>query len=243
MNALEINQIIVVTDGKSNVGGNPVTAAAEAAQKGIVVNAIGIRDGRKNDDHMDEVAEMAKAGKGLWQDTEISHLGQTMVGLTQKTVNKTIQTIVGNELKEIIGGNIDDIPPVKRNKVVQFMEDFGDQAQIKCCILMDCSGSMASKINTAKESVVDLMNSLQGRKGKCKVAVIAFPGENNQSTRLLNPFTEDIREVKSHIVQLTAKGTTPTAAAINRGVKLFEGNDEIAEISNDTTPLLENSMV
>ncbi len=243
MSSIEINQIIVVTDGRSNIGGNPVTSAREAAQKGIVVNAIGIREGNEKCDYIDEVQEIAKAGKGIWEDTNINQLGQTMMGVTQKTVNKTIQTIVGNELREIIGGSINDMPPEKRNKVVEFMEDLGEDAKLKCCILVDCSGSMASKINTARQSVIELMNSLQGRSGESKIAIIAFPGESGQQTKLVQPFTDDINKVKQHLFELKAKGTTPTAAAINKAINLFDGNEEIEEIILNSQPLLKNSMV
>ena len=39
-----MKQIILVTDGCSNVGVSPVSAAAQAYEEGVVVNVIGIVD-------------------------------------------------------------------------------------------------------------------------------------------------------------------------------------------------------
>ena len=243
MRAIEIDQIIVVTDGRSNIGGNPETAAAEAFENGLIVNTIGIVEDLQKDETVDEVQQIARAGNGIWEYTTVGHLGRTMMGVTQKTVNKTIQTLVGNQLREIIGSGIEDIPPEKRNKIVQYMDELSEDARIRCCILMDCSGSMANKMNVAKQSVIELMNSLQGRTGKSKVALIAFPGDKGQPTKVIHSFTDDIKEIKSHIFELKAGGTTPTAAAINKAVRLFQEKEEIQEIIINSEPLLKNSMI
>ena len=244
MSLLEIKQIIVVTDGRSNVGGNPVTAAAEAFQNDIVVNAIGILTNSGEEDSLYEIQQIAKAGGGTWEHTQLSKLGATMLALTQKTINKTVQTLVGNQLKEIMGGSVEDIPPIKRSKVVGYMEHLAEEAEIKCCILMDCSGSMAQKMDAARQSILDLMNSLQSRKGRSQVAVIVFPGEKGEPVKVLQPFTEELNQIKSRITKLKAGGSTPTAAAINRGVEIMKGSKEdIEQIIINSEPLLKNSMV
>jgi len=245
MKSIEVKQIIVVTDGKSNMGGNPVTAAAEASKYNIVVNAIGIIGDREDEEHLNEIVQISKAGGGTWESTLVSNLGCTLLAVTQKTINKTIHTIVGNQLKEIIGGSVEDIPPEKRSKVIQYMEQLGEEAEIKCCILMDCSGSMSNKMSTARQSIIELINSLQARAGRSKVAVIAFPGERGEFVKIFQPFTEDIKEIKSRILELKAGGITPTAAAINKAVELIEGKDqdEIEQIIINSEPLLKKSMI
>lgn len=243
---MEIKQIIVVTDGKSNVGGNPVTSAVEAYRENIVVNAIGIMDQRgSDDDSLCEVEKIAQAGGGVWENTIIQNLGKTMHMVTQRTVNKTIETVVGKQLKEIMGKDFGDVPPKERSKLINYMDTLGEEVNIKCCILMDCSGSMKNKMSTARQSIIELMNSLKGRKGKNEVAVIAYPGQNGEFTTLISDFTDDIGNLKEKIFTLKAGGTTPTAAAINRGVKLMKGinSDELEEIVKNTEPLLKESMV
>lgn len=233
MKKIQIQQIILVTDGKSNVGGDPVTAALEAAKANITVNAIGIMDhDTASDEALYEVEKIAQAGGGVWENTMIKNLGQTMHAVTQKTVNKTIETIVGKQLKQIIGGDLEDIPPKSRSKVITYMDQLGEEADIQCCILMDCSGSMGNKMSTARQSIIELMNSLKGRTGKSEVAVIAYPGEKGEFTKLMSHFTENIQELKDKILALKAGGTTPTAAAINRAVALMSGRDEKENIES-----------
>ncbi|WP_207707323.1 vWA domain-containing protein [Crassaminicella thermophila] len=246
MKEIEIRQIIVVTDGKSNIGGNPITAASEAYKQNIIVSAIGIMDEKaSDDDSLFEVEKIAKVGGGVWENTMIKNLGYTMHVVTQKTMNKTIETVVGKQLKEIMGAELDDIPPKKRSKVIDYMDQLSEEVSIKCCIAMDCSKSMKNKMSTAKQSIIELMHSLQGRRGKSQVAVIAYPGKNGEFTALISDFTEDIQRLKDKIFGLKAGGTTPTAAAINRAVALINGENEqeLEEIIINSEPLLNEGMV
>lgn len=237
--------MIVVTDGKSNIGGNPVTAAAEAAKRGIVVNAIGIMEQKEEDHAFDEIREIARAGRGTWENTHVANLGQTMHHMTQRTVNKTIETIVGRQLKEMIGGNIDDIPPQARGQIIDYMDRLGEDIPIKCCVVMDCSGSMANKMGTARQSIIELMNSLQGRKGKSQIAIIAFPGEKGDFYRVICDFTENISEVKRTVYALKAGGNTPTAAAMNKAIDLMLDIHDISfeEIVDNNEPLLKDGII
>lgn len=245
MKNMEIKQMIVVTDGKSNIGGNPVTVAAEAARKGIVVNAIGIMENRDGDEAFEEVEEVAKAGKGIWENTHIANLGHTMHIMTQKTINKTIGTVVGKQLKEIIGRDLMDIPPQSRSRIIDYMDKLGEEAAVKCCIVMDCSGSMANKMGTARQSIIELMHSFKGRKGKSEVAVIAYPGEKGAFFKVICDFTENIGEIQRRLLELKAGGNTPTAAAMNKAMDLLLGvqEAEFEEIILNSEPLLKEGMI
>ncbi len=234
---LEMKQIIVVTDGQSNIGGNPVSAAKEAKEEGVIVNAIGIIDGQA-DEALWEVEKIAQGGGGIWENTMIQELGQTMHGVTQKTVHKTIETIVGKQLKEIIGTDLENIPPKERSKIVDYMDKVSEEIGIKCCIVMDCSGSMKNKMAVARQSIIELMNSLKGRKGKNEIAIIAYPGKNGECTDMISDFTQDIQKIKEKVFLLKAGGTTPTAAAINHAISLFKMDVSIKE-----EVFLEESMV
>ena len=245
MKPIEIKQIIVVTDGKSNAGGSPITAAREALRNNIMVNAIGIVEQGENEDHLNEIIDIAKAGGGAWEHTSVSNLGYSMMAVTQRTVNKTIHSIVGKQLREIISGGIEDISPDRRGKVIRYMEELGEHAMVRCCIVIDCSGSMANKMSTAKQSIIELMNSFQGRNGNWKVAVIGFPGESGMLTKVIHPFTEDIKTIKGLLFELKAGGMTPTAAAIIQAKQLLESEDtvEIHQVISNSEPLIKKHMV
>ncbi len=60
-----MKQIILITDGCSNVGISPVIAAAHAKAEGIVVHVVGIADtGEIGDLGAVEIHEIAQAGGG-----------------------------------------------------------------------------------------------------------------------------------------------------------------------------------
>ncbi len=244
MEQMKVNQIIVVTDGRSNVGGNPIIAAKEAVGNNIIVSAIGIVEKLEEDEGpIEEVQNIAASGGGEWELTYIENLSTTLHMLTQRTVNKTINTVVNKQLKELIGAELDEIRPKRRNKFVEYIENVSDEIHIKCCILLDCSGSMKSKISKARESIIDLMNSLKGRKGKSEVAVIAFPGPKTEMTNIVNDFTDDIEYIKDEICNIRTNGTTPTAPAIYKAIELFSGRASKSNDIIEEEPLLEDSIV
>lgn len=60
-----MKQILLITDGCSNVGISPVIAAAQAKAEGIVVNVIGLLNEHEIDEMgADEIQEIARAGGG-----------------------------------------------------------------------------------------------------------------------------------------------------------------------------------
>lgn len=61
-----MKQIMLITDGCSNVGESPVLAAAHALQEGITVNVVGVVDyGTIGEIGAREIADIAKAGEAL----------------------------------------------------------------------------------------------------------------------------------------------------------------------------------
>lgn len=61
-----MKQILIITDGCSNVGVSPVMAAAQALREGITVNVAGVIDyGTIGELGSAEIQEIAKAGEGL----------------------------------------------------------------------------------------------------------------------------------------------------------------------------------
>jgi len=241
---VKINQIIVVTDGRSNIGGDPTIAARQAAGQNIIVSAIGIVDKSEEDESpIEEIQKIAHNGKGEWELTYIENLSSTLQMVTQRTVNKTLSDVVNKQLKEIIGAELDDIKPQKRNKFIEYIENLSDEIHIKCCVLMDCSGSMKPKIHKARDGIVDLMNSLNGRKGKSEVAVIAFPGIKGEMTDVINEFTDDIEYVKNQIYNMRPNGTTPTAPAIYKAIEIFANKSPYSNEIIEEEPLFTESIV
>ena len=219
----EIRQIIIITDGKSNIGISPIEAAKQANKLGIVVSTIGIigKDGEGNERDIEELEGIAKIGGGLCEYTHLENLGLTVQVMTQKTAQKTIEQIVTRQLKSIIGVDINNLEPKSRFKIVDFIENYGDSINLKCVVILDTSGSMGSKLDIAKSSLIELLQSLSSRRGEGKVAVIKYPGYFDEAASLVCGFTDSIELLQNKLGTIRAGGGTPTGPAIERACQLI----------------------
>ncbi|UUZ91686.1 VWA domain-containing protein [Paenibacillus sp. P25] len=99
-----MKQILLITDGRSNVGISPVVAAAHAKAEGIIVHVIGVLDAYELSEYgAEEIHETARAGGGISRLVTPSQLSETVQMITRKTVVQTIQQVVSEELKGILG--------------------------------------------------------------------------------------------------------------------------------------------
>lgn len=228
-----IKEMIIVTDGESNVGGNPVVAAKEALEKGIVVNTIGIvEQGKHKENSLVEIVEIAESGGGMYEYTYIEDLCQTLQSITYKTVNQTLQDTVNKQLREIMGQDLDAMTPDSRSKFLQYIDKFSDEVALKCCILLDVSGSMSNKIFSARHSILDLITSFKGRKGKVNLAVMTYPGEGGEHYKLIHNFGDNAADLEGKLYDIKTRGTTPTAPAIYYGIELMEDKKEDLELED-----------
>lgn len=218
---IQIRQIILATDGESNVGPNPISIAKEVYKKGITVSTIGIVDGKEREGPLAEVHSIADSGGGICEVTDMSNFSRTMEMVTQKSVYKTIEQAVNKELKSILGKTLDGTHPETRKKITDIIDKYGEEATLKCCIMMDCSGSMTKKINIAKNSILNLLKVLKSRKGKSEVAVIGFPGKSKMTPSLLCPFTDEIIELERGLQNISIGGVTPTGSALEWVAKMM----------------------
>ena len=61
-----MKQILLITDGCSNVGLSPIVAAAQAYSEGITINVVGVLDGGDVGEYgAKEIQEIAHAGGGM----------------------------------------------------------------------------------------------------------------------------------------------------------------------------------
>ena len=176
-----MKQILLITDGCSNVGLSPVVAAAHAHSDGISVNVVGVLDhGDVGELGATEIDEIARAGGGLSRMVNMRQLSQTVQMMTRKTVVQTIQLAVQKELKQVLGnGSIEALPPEKRGDVVRVIDELGETSSLQVALLIDASASMKPKLAAVEEAIRDLMLSLQARQGKSEISVFHFPGSRH----------------------------------------------------------------
>jgi Ca-activated chloride channel homolog len=229
-----LRQIILITDGCSNVGMNPAAAASQALAENIIVNVIGVVDrGELGLLGTKEIEEIAEAGGGMSRIVHPSQLSQTVQMMTRKTVMSTIHQTVNHELREILGDStsVEQLPPEKREKVVKVIDDLGETMPMKVALLVDTSASMKPKLTAVEHAIQDLMLSLQAREGRSQLAVFHFPGTTvatMESARMLRNWTTDLAKVSNLFYKINVKGTTPTGPALLEVVRFMTKASEEA---------------
>lgn len=223
-----MKQIILITDGCSNVGMDPVVAAAHALADQIVVNVIGVVDqgeiGRRG---TEEIRQIAEAGGGMSRIVSSQQLAQTVQMMTRQTVTRTLQQTVQQELKQVMGHeNMEDLPLEQRSKVVQVIDDLSESTSLQVALLIDASASMKPKLKSVEEAIQDLMLSLRAREGMSELAVFHFPDSTSgRDAHMHTSWTTDLAKVQKLFYKLNMKGTTPTGPALLQVVRYFAESD------------------
>jgi len=219
-----MNQILLITDGHSNVGESPVLAASRALAQDIIVNVIGVVDeGEAGRIGAEEIESIARAGGGMSRIVEPHMLTQTVQMMTQQTVVGTIRMTVNKELRSLLGvESVAELPPPKRAEVVRMMEELSETTRLRVALLIDASASMRPKLAAVEEAIRDLALSLQSRQGESAVAVFHFPGEDPHVPCVLDlPWTDRVDGLGKLFRNIRMQGTTPTGPALQRVVEYF----------------------
>ncbi|BCJ87393.1 vWA domain-containing protein [Effusibacillus dendaii] len=227
---VELKQILLLTDGCSNLGGNPVEVAKAASHAGIAVNVIGILDGGSlGEKGRNEVQAIAAAGNGMSQFVETKHLGQTMQMLTRHTMQATLQQAMKKELKSMIGRDMEQLPPERRIDLLHMIDRAGELSALRLVLLIDVSASMRDKLPHVREAIRELEISLEARKGEHKIAVITFPA-GGQASKLLSHFCKNpgLSELGSG---LSVGGSTPTGPALYDAIRLLQNGEGASDVA------------
>lgn len=224
LNTGTLKQILLMTDGCSNYGENPVQVANLAFKQGITVNVIGILENNENlgKKGINEVEAIAKAGGGISQVVYKEDLSKTVQMVTQQAMTGTIQGIVNKQLSDIFGKeqSLTEIDPEKRGEVMEVIEDLGETCHLEVLILVDTSASMHHKLQTVKEALIDLSISLHARTGENSFAIYQFPGKR-QHVEKVQDWSPELDSISTVFPKLTSGGVTPTGPAIKEAIYEF----------------------
>lgn len=218
-----IKQILLITDGCSNVGENPAAIAALAKEQGMTVNVIGVvENDRIGNQGIAEIEAIASAGGGFSRIVYTQELSKTVQMVTRQAMTQTIYGVVNRELSSIFGEekDIHDLPPDKRGEVIEVVDDLGETLKLNICVLVDTSASMRHKLPMVKESLVDLSLSMQARIGDNAFALLAFPGKRKDTEKLIG-WTPKINELTTIFNKLSPGGVTPTGPALRDAMAMF----------------------
>ena len=235
MNTGTLKQILLITDGCSNQGTDPAAMAAFAREQGITVNVIGVMENDVIDDQgLREIEAIAAAGGGVSQVVYAQALSQTVQMVTRKAMASTIQGVVNNELKQILGksASIEELPPDKRGEVIEVVDELSETSSLEVLVLVDTSASMKHKLPTVKESLIDLSISLNARVGKNKFSVFIFPGKKDEVEKLLD-WTPKLESLSKVFSKLSPGGVTPTGPAISEAIRYFSKKRTLRSLLSD----------
>lgn len=220
-----LRQILLLTDGCSNSGINPLDAAEEAFEMGVTVNVIGILEAGQSeqDPAFQEVENIAKSGGGIHQNVFKEELSHTVQAVTRQAMAQTLQGVVNKELTEIFGRkqSLSEIEPEKREEVMEVVEEVGETCDLEVLILVDTSASMQRKLMTVKEALIDLSMNLQARSGMNQFAVYQFP-KHKQPIGLIHAWADELAPMAVIFPKLVTGGLTPTGSAIQAAVAEWE---------------------
>lgn len=217
-----LRQILLLTDGCSNEGQDPVAVAAMAKEQGITINVIGILDeGHLGEQGIREVEEIAAAGGGVHQVVYSRELSRTVQMVTRQAMTQTIHQVVNQELRHILGEEeVDALPPAKRGEVVEVVEHLGETVDLDLLILVDTSASMRRKLPAVKQALQDLKLSLQSRSGENRFSLWTYPHSRGDAYKHWD-FSTDLEALDHLFSSLTAQGTTPTGPALEEVLNYF----------------------
>lgn len=223
-----LKQILLITDGCSNSGEDPAAVAALCYEQGVTINVIGIlEDGEYGDSSsLQEVNEIADSGGGVSQIVHKESLTETVQMVTKQAMNQTIQGFVNKELQQILGTKETwtDLEPEKRGEIMEVVEDMGEQSTLEVLVLIDTSASMHDKIETVKESLIDLSISLNARMGKNRFSIYSFPGGRKAVQKVFD-WSPELNSVSTIFPKLTSGGITPTGPALREALNQFSKNN------------------
>ncbi|MBB5174893.1 vWA domain-containing protein [Texcoconibacillus texcoconensis] len=218
-----LRQILLLTDGCSNTGEDPIAMAALAKEEGITINVIGvIEQGQMSEQGIQEVEGIAMAGGGVSQIVYTQQLSQTVQMVTRKGMTQTIQGVVSKELEGILGKetSMEDLEPEKRGQVTEVVDELGETMDLDILILVDTSASMKSKLPMVQEALTDLSVSLNARTGDNQFSVYSFPAKRKSIERRLN-WTPKLETLTGVFDKLSSGGVTPTGPALQEALNAF----------------------
>lgn len=239
-----LKQILLLTDGCSNHGEDPIAMAALANEHGITVNVIGVVEESVIDQEaMKEIEGIAASGGGVSQVVYAHQLSQTVQMVTRKAMTQTLQGVVNQELKHILGksASIEELPPEQRGEIIEVVDELGETVNLEILILVDTSASMGPKLETVKEALFDLSISLNSRIGNNEYALFIFPGKTSDVDKILD-WTPKLESLSSVFPKLTIGGMTPTGPAIKAAIQYFSQKRSLRRMLIDDEYLDEQSM-
>lgn len=223
-NEVLLRQLLLITDGCSNAGKDPVVVAQVGRDRGYVTSVIGILDdGALGENGRREAQNIAAAGGGMCRIVHAADLSHTMQMVTRQTMQIALHEVINAELRQIVGGESDALPPDTRTKVAHFVDTLTEEAPLDLALVVDVSASMADKMAAVREAVRDLEVGLTARAGTHRLVVVTYPGRGGEPAFVHEGVPDRLAET---IGAIRAAGNTPTGSALEEAMRALSGRVE-----------------
>ncbi|MCY0869709.1 MAG: hypothetical protein OWT27_03865 [Firmicutes bacterium] len=225
-----LRQILLITDGCSNVGTDPVYVAQSARARGLTTSVIGVLDdGALGERGRREAENIADAGGGMCRIVRARDLSQTVQMVTRQTMQLTLHQVVNAELRQIIGGEETDLPPETRARVAGAVMQMSEQMRVDMALVIDMSASMQSKKGAVCDAIRDLEFGLEARAGAYRLIVVTYPGAGGESADLHGETWADA-SIADIIAGLRPAGNTPTGPALETAVTALLAGADVPDV-------------
>ena len=222
-----LRQLLLITDGCSNFGADPVYVAQTGRERGIATSVIGIvDDGALGERGRTEARNIADAGGGMCRIVRATDLSQTMQMVSRQTMQLTLHQVVNAELRGIIGGDADALPPETRSKVARVVDRMTEEVLVEMGLVIDVSASMTSKMDAVREAIRDLEFGLKARAGESELFVVTYPGERGETAVLHRRIRGGM--IANVVDGLRPAGNTPTGPALELAIHTMLAVDSSA---------------
>lgn len=220
-----LRQVLLITDGCSNMGNDPVYVAQIAHGRGIATSVVGILDdGALGERGRTEARNIAQAGGGMCRIVRATDLAQTVQMVTRQTMQFTLHQVVNAELRQIIGGDEEALPPDTRSKVAGVVERMAEEVPVEMALVIDVSASMTTKMSAVREAIRDLELGLRARTGTYRMWVITYPGRAGTNADVHSQIVE-AGMIADVVANIAPAGNTPTGPALEVAMDVLLGVD------------------
>ena len=222
-----LRQILLITDGCSNEGADPVQVALLAARQGVGVSVIGVLDeGVLGLGGEQEIIRIAEAGQGMYRLTRVSDLSRTVQIMTQRALELSVERSVLSGWGAHDTLTLDNLPPALRPQLAREMENAAEIALLDICLVIDLSGSMNPKRRYVQEAVRDLVDTLSTRKGNYQLEAVVFPDPQGGIVKHLLVHDAKLADA---IGRIEPQGNTPTGPALALALQILRTRAEAAK--------------
>jgi len=157
--------------------------------------------------------------------SKLAALSRELSGLTEEQIASLLVSTMDHHQHERLLARVAQAKKAESRLDSEIAESHGRAKEAKtfdAVFVIDCTGSMKTRIAQAKEKVASIKKDicrLLGTGGSVRLAVVGFRDYDDKDKLEVLPFTEDMQEAESFLARLTATGGGDTCEDVVGGIE------------------------